>query len=202
MSKLRLLKCALCFWALGTVYLRAESYPTVAPVQRTFVVADVEKANVVLDIKSPEGTALYKLQCHSAGYTDDPDFEYSGDLECRLSSIRSHNAYSTLLTEDPHQSRDWESRGRFFAADLRGACAQIPQFGTDRKFRLRGIELVLKVTDPMFTTSGKLKSLKLTVKVQPAPSAKTAIAEKVPLPKIGVPTECRLETYFVDPSTF
>lgn len=177
----------------------AQSYPTVAPLQRTFIVPDVPNANVSLDIESLTRVPLYRLQCHSAGYTGDPDFDYSGDFECRLSLLRESNSYSTLLTEDTHQSRDWESRGRFFAADLKGACARIPQFGATRSFELRGMDLTLGVTDQKFTAGGKLTSLTLTVTVRPDPRAQRSIAEIVPLPTAGVPAHCELQKFFVNP---
>jgi hypothetical protein len=180
-------------------HLRALSYPTVRPLQRTFMVPDVSKANVSLDVKSMTGRALYHLQCHTAGYTGDPDFDYSGDFECRLSLIGQPNSYSTLLTEDADQGRDWESRGRFFATDLRGACAHIPQFGATRSFELRGMNLTLAITEQKFTTGGKLSSLTLTVTVHPDPRAQRPIAEVVSLPKAGVPAECKLQEYFVNP---
>jgi hypothetical protein len=180
----------------------AQSYPAVKPLQQTFDVPDVGKANVVVEIRSTDGTPLYKLQCHSAGFIGDPDFDYSGDFECRLNSIRHRDTYSTLLTEDSDQSRDWESRGRFFAADLRNSCARVPQFGAVRSFELRGMNLSLQITDPVFTKDGELHSLKLTVKVSPSPNAQRAIAKIAPLPKAGIPAECKLSEYFVDPATF
>jgi hypothetical protein len=179
-----------CFSGAGCLW--AQSYPAIKPLQRTFVVPDVAKANVSVNIDSTKGAALYRLQCHSAGYTGDPDFVYSGDFECRLSPIRVDNTYSTLLTEDAHQSADWESRGRFFAADLRGACADIPQFGAIRGFKLRGMDLTLRVTDQKFTESGKLGSLTLTVTVRPDPEASRPIAAIVPLPRTGVPRGCKI----------
>ena len=198
---------ARCFCVLNMLYFvvlcaAAQSYPTIKPLQRTFAVPDVGKANVVLDIQSPDGSPIYKLQCHSAGFTGDQNFDYSGDFECRLSSIGHRDTYSTLLTEDSDQSRDWESRGRFFAADLRTSCARVPQFGADRSFELRGMNLALQITDPVFTNGGKLHSLKLTVKVSPNPNARRAIAKVVPLPKAGIPAECKLSEYFFDPATF
>ncbi len=179
----------------------AKSYPVVKPVQQTFDVPDVSKANVALNIRSIDDSPVYKLQCHSAGFTGDPDFDYSGDFECRLSSIGNQDAYSTLLTEDSEQSRDWESRGRFFAGDLRNPCANIPQFGATRSFELRGMDLTLQISHPVFTEHGNLGSLKLTVKVSPNPNARRQITEIVPLPK-GTPPQCRLNEYFVDPATF
>jgi hypothetical protein len=188
------------FGLLGSSRLRAE-YPAVNPLQRAFIVSDVSKANVSFDIETTRGLPLYHLQCHSAGYTGDPDFDYSGDFECRLSLIGQPNSYSTLLTEDAHQSKDWESRGRFFAAELQGPCARIPEFGATRSFKLRNMDLTLKITDQKFTVGGKLRSLTLTVTVVPDPRAQRPIAEIVPLPKTGIPAECGLRKYFVDYSS-
>jgi len=185
-----------CWWA--SLGLGAQSYPAISPLRRMFDVPNVTEANVVLLVRTPQGTPVYELQCHSAGYTGDPDFDYSGDFECRLISVGRRGVYSTLLTEDANQSRDWESRGRFFAAQLRGACARVPEFGAARDFRLRGMNLTLRVTDPMFTKSGRLRSLRLTVIVRPDAAAQRPIAQIVALPTAGVPPGCRLQQDFVN----
>lgn len=176
-----------------------DSYPKIRPVERTFEVQSVEKADVVLNIDSEQREPLYTLQCHSAGYVGDPGFDYSGDFECRLSALYQPNTYSTLLTEDPDQSRDWESRARFFASDLKGQCAKIPQFGSMRSFRLRGMNLTLQIARPNFTDN-KLKSLELVVTVRPDETARTPIAEAVPIPKV-VPAGCKLNEHFVQSSS-
>jgi hypothetical protein len=183
----------------GVHCLSAGSFPQVRPLQRTFMVRGVIHADVTVDIKSTIDSPLYRLQCHSAGYSGDPAFDYSGDFECRLSLIAGPNSYSTLLTEDAHQSRDWESRGRFFSAQLRGACARIPEFGASRDFKLRGMDLKLQIIDPAFTEGGKLKSLTLTVTARPDATATRPIAEIVPLPKADeTPTACKVRRDFVD----
>ena len=187
----------LSVWSIGTLYLQAQSCPAPKPMERVFDVPDVSKADVSLNIGTKDGKNLYMLQCHSAGYNGDLNFEYSGDFECRLRLYHHQDTYSTLLTEDLHQSRDWESRGRFFAANLTGRCAHIPQYGTVRSFRLRGLSLTLHIIDPTFKV-GKLTSLKLVVTVIPDPHAQRAIAEIVPLPVVGVPANCKLPEYFVD----
>jgi hypothetical protein len=175
----------------------AQSYPVPASIRKTFDVFDVSKADISLQIKARDGRALYTLQCHSAGYKGDSSFDYSGDFECRLILSDGQNTYSTLLTEDLDQSRDWESRGRFFAASLRGECAKIPEFGAVRNFTLRGMRLTLRIFDPTFQDN-KLLSLKLAVAVAPDPNAHRAIAEIVPFPKSGVPASCDLSKYFVN----
>lgn len=193
------------FWICSTLVsccsllgAAAQHYPAISPVQRSFDVPEVDRADVMLVIQSRTGKPQYKLQCHSAGYTGDPHFDYSGDFECRLSSVGHRGLYSTLLTEDMDQSRDWESRGRFFASDLRGACALVPEFGATRNFRLRGMDLTLQITDPKFTEAGKLSSLRLTVIVRPDRTARRPIAEVVPVPKTGIPAGCEFKQHFVD----
>ena len=118
--------------------IAAEIHPAVKPIQTTIDVPDVFRANVSLVVRSIHNQPLYRLQCHSKEYAGYPDFNYSGDFECRLSLVNGKNVYSTLLTEDHEQSRDWESRGRFFSTSLRGPCAAIPEFGATRTFKLLG----------------------------------------------------------------
>lgn len=181
----------------GGVTASAQLYPAPAPIKRIFDVSDVSKADISLHIKAHDGRDLYALQCHSAGYEGDSSFDYSGDFECRLILSNGQNTYSTLLTEDLDQSRDWESRGRFFAASLKDECAKIPEFGTIRNFTLRGMRLTLRILDPKFQDN-KLVSLKLAVAVAPDANAHRAIADIVPFPKGGVPASCDLSKYFVN----
>lgn len=195
------------FWILLCVTLPVSicmalgPFPTVSPVEKTFRVEDVKKADVSLEIESPEGSPIYRLQCHSAGFTGDPDFDYSGDFECRLSSVGHNDRYSTLLTEDISQSRDWESRGRFFSKNIRGACASIPDFGATRTFQLRGMTLILQIVNPSFNSDGSLKAVDLRVAVSPDPGAKRPIAAIVPPPR-RAPAECKLKQNFIDPASF
>jgi hypothetical protein len=191
---LRLLFAALML----TSWAGAQRYPLVEAQERVFEVPDVKHADVSLDIKSSKGTPVYGLQCHSAEYGGDPEFAYSGDFECRLSSVGNQDRYSTLLTEDVHQPRDWESRGRFFAKNLRGSCSSIPDFGAVRKFKLRGMDLTLQIIDPKFAPDGTLQSLKLSVEVRPDASAVRPIAAVVPIPKGLTARKCKIKEDFID----
>jgi len=183
-----------------TSWAGAQHYSSVEAQNRVFEVPDVKHADVSFDIKSSKGTPVYRLQCHSAEYSgEDHDFVYSGDFECRLSSVgHLDSVASTLLTEDAHQSRDWESRGRFFAQNLRGSCASIPDFGAVRKFKLRGMDLTLEIINPRFAPDGTLQSLKLSVKVRPDASAVRPIAAVVPLPRGPIPSKCKIKEDFID----
>lgn len=197
MIKMKTYLTIMVFCLFFSVSASAQSYPAPASIKKTFDVSDVSKADISLQIKAPDGHALYTLQCHSAGYEGDSSFDYSGDFECRLILAEGQNTYSTLLTEDLDQSRDWESRGRFFAASLKGECANVPEYGAVRNFELRGMRLTLRISDPMFQ-GDKLHSLKLTVAVAPDPYAHRAIASIVPFPKSQVPASCNLPKYFVN----
>ncbi|MGH9438868.1 MAG: hypothetical protein ACRD22_13475 [Terriglobia bacterium] len=228
MSKKFAAACLLCALG-GALACRAEtaSWPAAQPVQRTFDVPDVQKMNVLLLIHSEKGKPLYRLRCAHPGNEQD----YSGDFECRLDTVESGDVGvgQTLLIEDVRQLKPWPSRGRFFAADLVGKCAAIPQFGATRDFRLRGMELTLQVLDPVVDTASQgfggasdpqLRSLKLKVTVHPDPSATRAIAAIVPFPKYP-PPQCGINpgawpvgalgalgqplkdiSYFGDPATF
>jgi hypothetical protein len=190
-----------CFMMLFLVFTSlcagAQTYPKPIAAERVFSVSDVSKASISWPIKARDGSDLYTLQCHSAGYQGGSDFDYSGDFECRLILSNGQNTYSTLLTEDVDQSRDWESRGRFFGASVQGECAKVPEFGATRNFALRGMRLTLRVLDPKFQGE-KLLSLRLAVAVVPDAKAHRAIADIVPLPNSGVPASCKLSEYFVD----
>jgi hypothetical protein len=64
------------------------------------------------------------------------------------------------------------------------------------------MDLTLQIIDPMFTDQGNLRSLKLVVKVRPNSNARREIADIVPLPKSGVPAECKLNENFIYQETF
>lgn len=191
---------ALWILLLATGVAGAAEFPVISPIDTTFVVASVTTADVNLMIRATDGVPAYVLQCHS-GYFDDVHFSYSGDFECRLGLADGQDTYSTLLTEDIHQGEDWESRGRFFAAELKTPCASVPNFGATRTFELRGLRLTLRVLDPLFGSDGTLKALKLHVSILRDSSARRSIAAIVPLPQ-NAPAICRISHYFPDPAKF
>lgn len=131
------------------------------------------------------------MECHTFSYEGDQSFDYSGDFECRLTSGREPSAYSTLLTDVPDQSRDWQSRGKFLAEELKGPCRNYPEFGRIRHFWLRGMRLTLAIHDIELTRSAsgkkstplthpRFKTFKFSVRVEPDEGLKSEIAEPVP----------------------
>lgn len=208
-------------WAHGA------QWPMIKSVQSTFNVRNVANSKVSLLIRSKSGIPLYRLRCAHPGYAGD----YSGDFECRLDTIKGGDTkvQGSLLVEDSRQLKPWPSRGRFFATDLVGDCAAIPEFGRTRTFKLRAMRLTLQVLDPVVDTASKgwggsgdpeLKALKLRVTVQRDPTASRPIAAIVPFPK-HAPPQCGINpgrpvvgalgalgqpkkniSYFGDPATF
>ena len=179
------------FVCVGTGQAAEIKWPKVAPIEKTFAFSDGEAAQIKLTVTSAEGKPVYALECHTFAYESDPSFDYSGDFECRLTSSREHDVYSTLLTDAPNQSRDWQSRGRFLAEELEGACKNYPEFGATRHFRLRGMQVTLAIRDielksnstamkPSHLTSPRFKSFKFNVQIQPDEGAVSEIAEPIP----------------------
>jgi hypothetical protein len=169
------------------------SWPVIAPYSEVFTFTDGEFANASVILKGKDGHPLYRLECHTFSYSD-PDFDYSGDFECRLVSLYSKEPWSTLLTDEPQQSRDWQSRGRFLASELEGACDKYPEYGAVRHFRLRGMQLTLEISDFKLVSkeiaksqSGdpipRFQSFRLHIKATPDTSAASEIAERPAAPE-------------------
>jgi len=81
----------------------------------------------------------------------------------------------TLLAEDDIAT--WHTRGQFHWEDLVGDCGRYPEYGRERHFRLRGMEITLAATD-LVESQGALSYFKLDVSVKNRPDAKTAWAER------------------------
>jgi hypothetical protein len=164
---------------------RAQGWP---PIERTRVAvsfSDARRADTTFVIKGAGGRPLYRLACHTSDYSGDSDFDYSGDFECRLTSLYSTESYSTLLTDNPDQSRDWQSRGRFLAEELIGKCGAYPEYGLVRHFRFRGMRITLALSGPVFDTVMAvtrvkrlgLQSFRLNFAADPDSGATSPIAE-------------------------
>jgi hypothetical protein len=179
---------AQCFLLLATEPPPKTHWPAVKPETWSLHLEDGRVESAKMTIVGTNGAPLYLVECYLNAYDhEDPKFVYSGAFECRLKSSYSDDRYSTLLTEDPHQSRDWQSRGRFLLEELEGKCAEYPEYGVLRHFRLRGMSLViavshLRVEHPVDHNSlpvmrDRIKELELTVTVVPDPRVSSEITE-------------------------
>jgi hypothetical protein len=168
----------------------AADWPPVSHVEHSYHFEHASSAHVELTITGIAGDPLYQLECHPRDYAGDPAFDYSGDFECRLYSLYSKDTYSTLLTDNPHPTRDWQSRGRFVAPELMGACAQDPEYGAVRNFQLRNMQIRLVLSEVSFdrvnvgsTAVPVLDEFDFEIVVRPDKTAQTEIAARVPFPE-------------------
>lgn len=181
--------CFLIVFAFG-ICAQASKWPEVVPMHKGYHFTNARTSEIDLSVLGAKGEPLYRMECHTFEYEKDPGFDYSGDFECRLKSLYSDDAYSTLLTEEPQQTRDWQSRGRFLAEEIEGKCADYPEFGRVRHFRLRGIKITLTISDVVFRAHSEkalarkegslLKSFRFDVKVEVDSKATSAISEPIP----------------------
>jgi len=165
------------------------SWPEVAPFSANIYFGDADSASATFTIFDLRGGPAYLLECHAWTYQD-PEFDYSGDWECRLRSTQEKHAYSTLLTDVPHPTRDWQSRARFLADQLVEKCAEYPEYARLRHFRLRGMKLTFLLEDIQFRTQAvpslpgierpAFKAFRFKLEVERDPSATSEIAESVP----------------------
>jgi hypothetical protein len=186
MARFRELLCKCAIIALVMVLLplvaRAGGWPTIVPLTETFHFPDATKASVSISILKTDGQPAYRVDCHQFGY-DDPEFDYSGDFECRLSSLYSKETHSTLFTDEQHQSRDWQSRARFLSEELVGQCAEYPEYGRTRAFLLRGMRIVLELSNISLDRDAKprplLRAFDFRIVVRPSRRAVSSIAAPI-----------------------
>ena len=167
----------------------AKSWPDVLPLKQSIYFSDTSQFAAGVYIFGVDGNPRYLIECHDYRYKEDKGFLYSGDFECRLTPLYEKTAYSTLFTDNPHQSRDWQSRARFLSQELVGKCASYPEYGAVRHFRLRKMDITLAMQDIKFGTSDagqptvkgrpKLASFRFDINVAPDPAAKSEIAAPV-----------------------
>ncbi|MBB3225414.1 hypothetical protein FHW69_000004 [Luteibacter sp. Sphag1AF] len=131
-------------------YVRAESteWPVIREESGSISFDKPSEADFVKDVRSLDGRPLYELRCRSGDLDDVGDFNYSGLLQCRLSEINApRETPRSLLFEDREATSDWDGRGRFMLNDVIGTCGRYPDFGDTRIYRVRGMQLTLRIED-------------------------------------------------------
>ena len=171
-------------------------WPLIAPLTKSIPFADASRAAVTISIVGTSGSPVYALSCYAPdAQPDGNDFLYDGDFECRLTEAQRHESLYTLLTENPNQTRDWESRARFFARELLEPCGRVPEFGRSRTFLLRGMQLNLQIAKPEFDSQHRLRSFTLVVSARNSsdPAAQGEIASSPVIPRKWANAPCKLD---------
>lgn len=166
-------------------------WPAVRPVEKHYSFSVASRAKVNLLIEDTQGDALYLLGC----LPELPEGDKSAaGLSCYLVPIAAPDLgleSPTLLNDDPMEARIPHGRGEFWVDNLRGDCAAYPEYGSERTFRLRGMKIVLRVTNVVFgptrtfqtpaRTLSTMLSFGLQISVSPDPSTLSAISQPVPI---------------------
>ena len=191
------------FVALLATSLSAQSskWPSVQPLEDKHAVSNLGEHGadtpIVALIKGTDGVPVYKLECHTGEYDDETEINFSGDYQCALFAVKGTSFTSgDLLAADTKDelSTDWWNRGRVRAAQLRGKCLRYPEYSTDRKFKLRGMLVTLRLTDIQWNSrkdqqgNPMLAGFMLVLKVAPDASAHSSRSELVTDHK--PPTSC------------
>lgn len=163
-----------------------QSWPEIKPVSGEVPFSEPAKAIFEIKVTDIHMKPVYTLSCQS-GDLDDKAFNFSGLFHCRLVSHYSREHVSSLLIEDLPQTSDWEGRARFMLNQVVGRCANIVDWGAERTFMLRRMQIRLRVHDIKLAGSAEypeVKSFKFSYNIQPNENAISSIALKS---KIGEP---------------
>jgi len=156
-------------------------WPKVLPLDKAYVISDPQHAVVKTKILGEAGQPLYLFVCRTWADESVPGVIYTDDLDCRLLEASWGEIEANLLLETPKVAA-WYSRGRMLAEQLAGDCANYPEYGRVRHFRLRGMRLTLEFDDVVFEHESvgarpRMKSYTLRLRVDPDTAALRDIAE-------------------------
>jgi hypothetical protein len=181
MKKIKAFAIVTFIWLQTVCY--SQQWPEVTPISGEMVFLNPETAEFHIVVKDIRSHPIYVLSCKS-GELEDNDFNFSGLFHCRMVSLYSKENVSSLLTENLHQTSDWEGRSRFLLNQVIGHCAEMVDWGAERTFVLRGMRIILSVKE--VNLSGcpehpKVNSFKFAYSIKPDNRAVSSIALKSPM---------------------
>jgi hypothetical protein len=188
--------CNLVFAATTVLTLSAEinKWPAIQPAQgnRTFVEPgrDGTDTPFLFLLKDADGVPVYKLECHNGNYEDSSELNFSGDFQCALFAVTGdeRKSWNLLATKtEAEQKSDWLNRGRMTSNQLRGQCGAVPEYGTIRHFRLRGMLITFRFSNLEWSKVAmqgdpKLKQFTFDVSVSQDSNARTETADRIEAP--------------------
>jgi hypothetical protein len=157
-------------------------YPRVTPAVGTATFVVDQASDLRVSTVDERGNEAYSVQC-SAGIGENGLGQWG--VLCQLAQAGKK---LDLLADgiDPYSRRP---RGLIVPDQLVGKCSEYPEWGAVRHFRLRGMELTLRMKNlvrkkdqgqPMRSDAGPLARFDLQVVVRPDPTATSAVALPAP----------------------
>jgi hypothetical protein len=127
-------------------------------------------------IKGSDGNPVYRFECTAEVSGPQPAIEEEG-LLCGLFSADGN---PKNLLEDSVDPYSLMSEAQITPIELFGTCAGYPQWGSVRQFSLRGLDLKLTFSNPVFApgelSEHALRRAELEIEVRPNPAAKAPVA--------------------------
>ena len=146
------------------------SWPIIKEFDEEFLAySEGKPVEYVKPLKDLNGNTKYLLVCRggTTEYTDSLsdklDINYVSPLTCILNNGEKETE-SSLLAED--DSPPWHTRGQYHLFEFIGDCADYPEYGLLRHFRLRGFELTLSAIDLKLNKRGEPEQFKLRVSLR------------------------------------
>lgn len=164
-----------------------EEWPLIIPYIEKFHFEKGEPINIDKTIfsKANSTVPLYQFICHDGNYDDDKEFDYSGLIHCRLKSLdindKETGETGNLLVENI-QATDWETRARFLDRHVKAGCFSYLDWGAIRRFSLRGMKLILSVSDPIWMKDS-LVAFNFSISIDNDPNALTRLAQGTKQPE-------------------
>src|SRR6266498_600961 len=209
MKKHQIWACLIAALVCSSTIAVAGRWPGVRKQQFVFHFVQGKNDTLQETIVSTNGQPLYRLECADADgskHLPTASEVWTGDMECHLISIKQElPAYVSLLLSpsDPSVSA---GRAVFVAYMLKGKCASYPDWGLVRQFRLRGMKIVLALSDVVYQSYSSethyegIKTATLTITVSPDSTATSALAlpSRYKEPRVLNPDESDFDRYRVD----
>lgn len=178
---------------ISAVYVtesRAAEWPQIVNVDIAVgIYLNAEIIHFDLPLRDTEGRIRYRLVCRGGKESyldrlfDTLDINYVGPLLCILNEGEAETEVSLLReTEVP----PWFTRGQFRSENLVGKCAEYPDYGRVRTFRLRGFKLTLEFANLEMDAKNRVgySIFKVTVRDDPGAISATAMPTQYPKPNL------------------
>lgn len=184
-------------------------WPAIKQQEFVFHFVEGKSETFSANILSVSGKSVYHVECasaHGSSQLETAGDVWSGDIECHLQPTEKQRIYNVSLLLSPKDPSVSSGRAVFLAYELKGQCANFPDWGLSREFRLRGMRLVLSLLNPVFQRYTDenhftgFKAVDLAIRIYPDPLAMSTLAlpAQYEPPKVLNPEESDYNKYRVD----
>ncbi len=157
-------KATYLYFAFLCIAAASNPWPVIQPLRggRHCDVSQPGDTPLVVFVRDSRGAPVYKLECHNGDYEDASEMNFSGAFQCALFAVTSDgkrtswNLLATAANEEQHS--DWNNRARMTAGQLWNGCADVPGYGSRRRFKLRGMAITFQFADVRWRSNADARS--------------------------------------------